>query len=111
MVSSSGRGQPVRAVREQPPQLFPGAHPLAQTADEKLHAPNEYLRIRRLREGMRAWDQLWRLLARGSDPPEPPGAPMAPGGKPPDHIARLAVGPGASPGERPPGAPRGDNVA
>ncbi len=36
------------------------------TADEKLHAPNEYLRIRRLREGMRAWEQLWRLLAGGS---------------------------------------------
>jgi acetylornithine deacetylase/succinyl-diaminopimelate desuccinylase-like protein len=34
------------------------------TADEKLHAPNEYLRIRRLHEGMRAWEQLWRLLAR-----------------------------------------------
>jgi acetylornithine deacetylase/succinyl-diaminopimelate desuccinylase-like protein len=33
------------------------------TADEKLHAPNEYLRIRRLREGMRAWEHLWRLLA------------------------------------------------
>jgi acetylornithine deacetylase/succinyl-diaminopimelate desuccinylase-like protein len=35
------------------------------TADEKLHAPNEYLRIRRLKEGMRAWEQLWRLLADG----------------------------------------------
>jgi acetylornithine deacetylase/succinyl-diaminopimelate desuccinylase-like protein len=35
------------------------------TADEKLHAPNEYLRIRRLREGMRAWEALWRLLAAG----------------------------------------------
>ena len=35
------------------------------TADEKLHAPNEYLRVRRLREGMRAWEQLWRLLADG----------------------------------------------
>jgi acetylornithine deacetylase/succinyl-diaminopimelate desuccinylase-like protein len=35
------------------------------TADEKLHAPDEYLRIRRLREGMRAWEQLWRLLADG----------------------------------------------
>jgi len=34
------------------------------TADEKLHAPNEFLRIRRLREGMRAWEELWRLLAR-----------------------------------------------
>jgi acetylornithine deacetylase/succinyl-diaminopimelate desuccinylase-like protein len=35
------------------------------TADEKLHAPNEFLRISRLREGMRAWEQLWRLLADG----------------------------------------------
>jgi acetylornithine deacetylase/succinyl-diaminopimelate desuccinylase-like protein len=35
------------------------------TADEKLHAPNEFLRIRRLREGMRAWEQLWRVLADG----------------------------------------------
>ena len=37
------------------------------TADEKLHAPNEYMRIRRMREGMRAWEQLWRLLAEGVD--------------------------------------------
>ena len=37
------------------------------TADEKLHAPNEFLRVRRLREGMRAWEQLWRLLAAGPD--------------------------------------------
>ncbi|HUZ56251.1 MAG TPA: M20/M25/M40 family metallo-hydrolase [Streptosporangiaceae bacterium] len=36
------------------------------TADEKLHAPNEYLRIRRLREGMRAWEELWRLLGSGA---------------------------------------------
>ena len=35
------------------------------TSDENLHAPNEYLRIGRLREGMRAWEQLWRLLAGG----------------------------------------------
>jgi acetylornithine deacetylase/succinyl-diaminopimelate desuccinylase-like protein len=35
------------------------------TSDERLHAPNEYLRIRRLREGMRAWECLWRLLADG----------------------------------------------
>jgi acetylornithine deacetylase/succinyl-diaminopimelate desuccinylase-like protein len=35
------------------------------TADEYLHAPNEFMRIRRLREGMRAWEQLWRLLADG----------------------------------------------
>jgi acetylornithine deacetylase/succinyl-diaminopimelate desuccinylase-like protein len=35
------------------------------TSDENLHAPNEYLRIPRLREGMRAWERLWRLLADG----------------------------------------------
>jgi acetylornithine deacetylase/succinyl-diaminopimelate desuccinylase-like protein len=35
------------------------------TADEKLHAPNEFMRVSRLREGMRAWEQLWRLLAEG----------------------------------------------
>jgi acetylornithine deacetylase/succinyl-diaminopimelate desuccinylase-like protein len=32
------------------------------TADEKLHAPNEFMRRRRLREGMAAWEQLWRML-------------------------------------------------
>jgi acetylornithine deacetylase/succinyl-diaminopimelate desuccinylase-like protein len=31
-------------------------------ADEMLHAPNEYIRVRRLGEGMRAWSHLWRLL-------------------------------------------------
>ena len=35
------------------------------TSDERLHAPNEFLRIRRLREGMRAWEALWRLLGNG----------------------------------------------
>lgn len=35
------------------------------TADEKLHAPNEFMRIRRLREGIRAWEILWRSLASG----------------------------------------------
>lgn len=35
------------------------------TADEKHHAPNEFMRIKRLREGMRAWEELWRLLADG----------------------------------------------
>lgn len=35
------------------------------TADEKHHAPNEFMRISRLREGMRAWEHLWRLLADG----------------------------------------------
>jgi acetylornithine deacetylase/succinyl-diaminopimelate desuccinylase-like protein len=33
------------------------------TADEMLHAPNEYIRVRRLGEGMRAWSHLWRSLA------------------------------------------------
>lgn len=32
------------------------------TSDELLHAPNEFLRTPRLREGMRAWEQLFRLL-------------------------------------------------
>ena len=35
------------------------------TSDENLHAPNEFLRIPRLREGMRAWETLWRQLAAG----------------------------------------------
>ena len=35
------------------------------TSDERLHAPDEFIRVRRLREGMRAWEQLWRLLADG----------------------------------------------
>lgn len=32
------------------------------TADERLHAPNEFLRVRRLGEGMRAWEALLREL-------------------------------------------------
>jgi acetylornithine deacetylase/succinyl-diaminopimelate desuccinylase-like protein len=35
------------------------------TADEKLHAPNEFLRLRRIHEGMRAWDALLNLMADG----------------------------------------------
>jgi acetylornithine deacetylase/succinyl-diaminopimelate desuccinylase-like protein len=31
----------------------------------RLHAPDEFFRIRGLREGMRAWEELWRLLAGG----------------------------------------------
>jgi hypothetical protein len=31
---------------------------------ERLHAPNEFFRIRGLREGMRAWEELRRLLVR-----------------------------------------------
>ena len=35
------------------------------TADENLHAPNEFMRIRRIREGILAWEELWRSLAEG----------------------------------------------
>jgi acetylornithine deacetylase/succinyl-diaminopimelate desuccinylase-like protein len=38
------------------------------TADENLHAPDEFLRIARLREGMRAWEVLWRRLAAEGEP-------------------------------------------
>jgi acetylornithine deacetylase/succinyl-diaminopimelate desuccinylase-like protein len=34
------------------------------TADEQLHAPNEFFRLARLDEGIAAWTELWRLLAR-----------------------------------------------
>lgn len=33
------------------------------TADECLHAPNEFFRLERLEEGMRAWAVLWLLLS------------------------------------------------
>jgi acetylornithine deacetylase/succinyl-diaminopimelate desuccinylase-like protein len=32
-------------------------------ADENLHGPNEFFRVRRLEEGVAAWTELWRLLA------------------------------------------------
>ena len=35
------------------------------TSDENLHAPNEFLRLNRIHEGMRAWERLWCLLADG----------------------------------------------
>jgi acetylornithine deacetylase/succinyl-diaminopimelate desuccinylase-like protein len=35
------------------------------TADERLHAPNEFLRLRRIHEGMRAWDALLTSMADG----------------------------------------------
>jgi acetylornithine deacetylase/succinyl-diaminopimelate desuccinylase-like protein len=34
------------------------------TADEQLHAPNEFFRLARIDEGIAAWTELWRLLAR-----------------------------------------------
>jgi acetylornithine deacetylase/succinyl-diaminopimelate desuccinylase-like protein len=34
------------------------------TADENLHAPNEFFRVARLGEGIAAWSELWRLLAQ-----------------------------------------------
>jgi acetylornithine deacetylase/succinyl-diaminopimelate desuccinylase-like protein len=33
------------------------------TADEQLHAPNEFFRLSRLEEGMRAWAALWQALS------------------------------------------------
>jgi acetylornithine deacetylase/succinyl-diaminopimelate desuccinylase-like protein len=33
------------------------------TADEQLHAPDEFFRLSRLEEGVAAWSELWRLLA------------------------------------------------
>jgi len=33
------------------------------TADENLHAPDEFFRLARLEEGVRAWTELWRRLA------------------------------------------------
>jgi hypothetical protein len=35
------------------------------TADERLHAPGEFLRTRRLAEGVRAWERLLALLSDG----------------------------------------------
>lgn len=35
------------------------------TSDEQLHAPDEFLRVRRLREGIAAWAKLLSLLADG----------------------------------------------
>jgi len=36
------------------------------TADENLHAPNEFFRLARLDEGVAAWSELFRLLATSS---------------------------------------------
>ncbi|WP_298227579.1 M20/M25/M40 family metallo-hydrolase [Gryllotalpicola sp.] len=41
------------------------------TSDENLHAPNEFLRVKRIAEGMRAWESLWRMLAGGEHALEP----------------------------------------
>ena len=35
------------------------------TSDENLHGPDEFLRVSRIGEGMRAWEHLWRFLADG----------------------------------------------
>ena len=48
------------------------------TSDERLHAPDEFIRVRRLTEGMRAWEQLWRLLADGPHRLSPAKAPATP---------------------------------
>jgi acetylornithine deacetylase/succinyl-diaminopimelate desuccinylase-like protein len=46
------------------------------TADEKLHAPNEFLRLRRIHEGMRAWDALLISMADGPHRLEPVTQPV-----------------------------------
>lgn len=33
------------------------------TADEQLHAPNEFFRLERLEAGLAAWAELWLRLA------------------------------------------------
>jgi acetylornithine deacetylase/succinyl-diaminopimelate desuccinylase-like protein len=33
------------------------------TSDERLHAPNEFFRLSRLREGIEAWSELWLTIA------------------------------------------------
>jgi acetylornithine deacetylase/succinyl-diaminopimelate desuccinylase-like protein len=45
------------------------------TADENLHAPNEFFRIRRLEEGIAAWSELWRLLPEALAGPGPRHSP------------------------------------
>ena len=47
-------------------------------ADENLHAPNEFFRLQRLEEGMRAWAELWMRLAQGLPTRLNPAAPAAP---------------------------------
>ena len=48
------------------------------TADEKLHAPNEFLRLRRIHEGMRAWDALLISMADGPHRLQPVTQPAQP---------------------------------
>jgi acetylornithine deacetylase/succinyl-diaminopimelate desuccinylase-like protein len=43
------------------------------TGDDRLHAPNEFFRLERLEEGMRAWAELWLLLAAATEPGHPRG--------------------------------------
>jgi acetylornithine deacetylase/succinyl-diaminopimelate desuccinylase-like protein len=38
------------------------------TADEQLHAPDEFFRLDRLEQGMAAWAELWRLLPEALRP-------------------------------------------
>lgn len=47
------------------------------TSDERLHAPNEFLRVRRLREGMRAWERLLRELPEALSEDDLQGSPAA----------------------------------
>jgi acetylornithine deacetylase/succinyl-diaminopimelate desuccinylase-like protein len=55
------------------------------TADEKLHAPNEFLRLRRIHEGMRAWDALLISMADGPHRLQPVTQPVTQPGCPPER--------------------------
>ena len=36
------------------------------TADERLHAPNEFFRVHRLHEGLEAWARYWQILGEAT---------------------------------------------
>jgi histidine ammonia-lyase len=89
-----------RAVTLSPGPVPPGSRPLLD-ALARVIGPIEADRpfgedIERLTTEFRSGRGA-ALLARGSDPPEPPGATMSPGGKPPGDIARQIVAPTAVP--------------
>jgi acetylornithine deacetylase/succinyl-diaminopimelate desuccinylase-like protein len=43
------------------------------TADEDYHAPNEFFRLQRLDDGLKAWIRYWELLGMGGWPSLPAG--------------------------------------
>jgi acetylornithine deacetylase/succinyl-diaminopimelate desuccinylase-like protein len=41
------------------------------TADEDFHAPNEFFRLSRFRDGIHAWVRFWESAAASARTPEP----------------------------------------